>query len=67
MKSEFNINYLDKLDELEFTILDILADVPFIRPFFLIFKKTRLVKHYKIYNVFKKDLLEKLQIQKIVS
>jgi len=55
------------MDELEFKILDVLNDIPFIKPVFLLLKKTRLVEHYRTYNTLKQDLLDKLQIQKIVG
>jgi len=44
------------------TIFDILNDIIFIKPVFVLFMKTRLVKNYKTFNLMKKDLLEKLQI-----
>jgi len=53
-------NNLEKLDELEFTILDTLNDIVFIRPIFLLFRSTSLVKHHETYNSLKRDLLEKL-------
>ena len=57
----------DKLDYMEFTVLDILNDIKWIKPLFLLFKKTRLVKNYDQYNALKKDLLERLQIEKITE
>ena len=56
-----------EINQLKFTILDILNDIIYMKPLFLLFKKTSLVKNYDKYNILKKDLLEKLQIQKIVK
>ena len=52
---------------MKFTVLDILNDIIWFKPVFLFFKTTRLVKNYNQYNILKKDLLERLQIQKIVE
>ena len=52
---------------MEFTVLDILNDILYIKPIFLLFKRTRLVKNYDQYNNLKKDLLDNLQIQKIMK
>jgi len=58
---------LGRLNQLEFTVLDILNDIVIFKPLFLVLKSTRLVKNYKVYSILKEDLLEKLQIQKIVK
>ena len=66
MRTRFNFSG-ELLNYLEFTTLDILNDVTFLKPIFYIFKSTRLVKNYLIFNSLKEDILEKLQIQKMMK
>lgn len=58
---------IDESYKMRFTIVDILNDIIWFKPIFLLFKTTRLARNYDQYNILKKDLLERLQIQKIVE
>lgn len=66
MKTKYHFDE-QKLDYLEFTTLDILNDMVLIKPLFYLLKKTRFVNNYQMFNNLKQDILEKLQIQKIVK
>jgi len=46
-------SYLNKLEYLEFTVLDIVNDLLGMKPIFYLFKNTRLVKNYDVYNALK--------------
>ena len=46
MRTKNAITDSDKLDQMEFTVLDIMNDIFWVKPFFILLKKTRLVKNY---------------------